>query len=83
MSTGELLLTLLVALLVFGPDKLPMLAKHLGQFIRCLDRYKQQAHAIWQQQLNEQQLQENTRKAQKADAVYQQGIQHEQSEHQS
>jgi len=72
MSSGQLLLTLLIALLVFGPDKLPMLARHAGQLIARLERYKQQASALWQSQLNEQQLQENTRKAHEADAVYQQ-----------
>jgi len=34
MGTGELLLILLVALLVFGPKKLPDLAKGLGKAIR-------------------------------------------------
>ena len=70
MSTGQLLLTLLVALLVFGPDKLPMLARHLGQAIARLERYKQQAIALWQTHSNEQLLQENQRKAHEADAVY-------------
>lgn len=70
MSTGQLLLTLLIALLVFGPSKLPMLAQHLGQLIARLDNYKQQARSLWQEQLNAQQLQENMRKAHEADAGY-------------
>jgi len=72
MSTGELLLTLLVALFVFGPSKLPMLAKHLGTLIARLTGYKQQAAAFWQSQLDEQQLQENLKKAEQADIVYEQ-----------
>jgi sec-independent protein translocase protein TatB len=72
MSFGQLFLTTLIALLVFGPDKLPMLARHAGRLIARLERYKQQAITFWQQQLNEQQLQENTRKAHEADVVYQQ-----------
>ena len=72
MSSGQLLLTVLIALLVFGPDKLPMLAQHAGRLLSRLERYKQQATALWQAQLNEQQLQENTRQAHAADAVYQQ-----------
>jgi len=72
MSPGQLFLTVLIALLVFGPNKLPMLARHAGLLIARLMRYKQQAIALWQSQLNEQQLQENTRRAQEADAVYQQ-----------
>lgn len=74
MSSGELLLTLLVALFVFGPKKLPMLAYHLGKLIGRLNGYKQQAVIFWQQQINEQQLQENTEKAEKADASYQQKL---------
>ena len=70
MSTGQFLLTMLVALLVFGPDKLPMLARHLGQLIARFNRYKQQAQAFWQTHLNEQLLQENQCKAREADAVY-------------
>ncbi|WED42814.1 Sec-independent protein translocase subunit TatA/TatB [Legionella cardiaca] len=70
MSSGELLLTLLVALIVFGPNKLPMLAEHLGKLFRHVNYFKQQAIAFWQAQLNEQQLKENTRKAEKADALY-------------
>ena len=72
MSAGQLLLTLLVALLVFGPSKLPMLAQHLGRLMAQLDHYKQNVQTLWQKQLNEQQLQENSRKAHKADAIYQQ-----------
>ncbi len=72
MSFGELLLTLVVALTVFGPKKLPMVAHHLGQWASRFNRFKQQAAAFWQQQQNEQQLQDNIRKAQKADAGYQQ-----------
>ena len=70
MSVGELLLTLIVALVVFGPKKLPMVAHHLGQLTGRLNGYKQQVQTLWQQELNEQQLQENIKKAQKADASY-------------
>lgn len=72
MSSGELLLTFLVAIVVFGPNKLPMLAEHLGKLVRHLNHLKQQVTNFWQNQLDEQQLKENTRKAEKADAVYQQ-----------
>lgn len=72
MSSGQLILTALIALLVFGPNKLPMLARHAGLLMARLERYKHQATALWQAQLNEQKLQENTRKAHAADAVYQQ-----------
>ncbi|KTC91572.1 twin-arginine translocase TatA/TatE family subunit [Fluoribacter dumoffii] len=70
MSSGEILLILLVALIVFGPNKLPMLARHLGLLIRRLNQFKAQATVLWQQQLNELQLQENQRKAKEADEQY-------------
>ena len=70
MSSGELLLTLLIALFVFGPKKLPMLAYHLGKLMGRLNGYKQQALAFWEEQINERQLQENTKKAEKADENY-------------
>ncbi len=72
MSAGELLLTLLVALFVFGPSKLPMLAHHLGKLFAKLNYYKQKAAMFYQSQLNEQQLQENIKKAEQADINYRQ-----------
>lgn len=74
MSSGEVLLTLLVALFVFGPKKLPMLAYHLGKLIARINLYKQQAMLFWQQQINEQQLHDNTEKAEKADKHYQEKV---------
>lgn len=74
MSSGELLLTLLVALIVFGPSKLPMLATHLGQLIKKIHQIKTHATTIWHQQLQELQLQENKQKAKKADAQYEENL---------
>lgn len=70
MNSGELLVIFVVALVVFGPNKLPMLAHHLGKLIRQLNHMKTQASSFWQAQLNEQQLLENQKKAEKADALY-------------
>lgn len=70
MSTGELLVIFIVALIVFGPKKLPMLATHLGLLIRKLNQLKAQASAFWQQQLHVLQYQENQRKAKEADERY-------------
>ena len=70
MSSGELLVILIVALIVFGPKKLSMLATHLGIVMRKLQQMKAQATTLWQQQLNELQLQENQRKAKEADEQY-------------
>ncbi len=73
MSISELLLTVFVAVIVFGPDKLPMLAKHIGLAVKKLNRLKEQFSEFWQQQLNEAQLLENTQKAEKVDGDYQSG----------
>lgn len=35
---GELIVILLVALLVFGPDRLPEMARSVGQFVRNFQR---------------------------------------------
>lgn len=68
--SGEILVILIVALIVFGPKKLPMLATHLGLLLRKINHFKAQAVALWQQQLKEIQFQENQRKAQEADEQY-------------
>ncbi|ASQ47413.1 twin-arginine translocase TatA/TatE family subunit [Legionella clemsonensis] len=83
MSSGELLLILLVAIVVFGPNKLPMLAEHLGKLFQHLNQFKQQAKAFWQAQLNEQQLLENTRKAEKVDALYKAGTKNSENQAES
>ncbi|MCE0722155.1 Sec-independent protein translocase subunit TatA/TatB [Legionella resiliens] len=70
MSGGELLIIFIVALIVFGPKKLPMLATHLGLLIRKLNQLRAQAGILWQQQLDALQLQENQRKAKEADEQY-------------
>ncbi|HAU1152926.1 TPA: twin-arginine translocase TatA/TatE family subunit [Legionella pneumophila] len=72
MSLGELLLIFIVAIIVFGPEKLPMLATHLGLFMRKINQLKEHTSSFWQQQLNEIQLHENQCKAEKADLHYQQ-----------
>jgi sec-independent protein translocase protein TatB len=66
----ELLVIFIVALIVFGPNKLPILATHLGILVRKLNQLKVHATAFWQQQLQEYQLQENQRKAEEADKSY-------------
>lgn len=70
MSLSELLLTAFVALIVFGPSKMPMLAKHLGIAMKHINQFKQQLSEFWQNQLNEAQLIENNHKAEKADDLY-------------
>ena len=74
MSGGELALTLIVALVVFGPSKLPMLAEHLGKLLRSINQLKQQGSLFWQTQVKEQELQESIRRAEEADAIYKKGF---------
>lgn len=70
MNSMELLVILVVALIVFGPNKLPMLAAHLGKLFRKAHHLKEQLQAFWETQIQEQQLLENQRKAEKADTHY-------------
>ena len=69
---SQLWVVLVVALFVFGPNKLPLVASHLGRLIRRINQFKGLVTAFWQQQLMEQQLQENMKKAQEMDVHYQQ-----------
>lgn len=70
MSISETLIILMVALVVFGPEKLPELAKHLGKLIAKGRQIKAQL----EQQLHQQQLHfdldENIKKAAEADKKY-------------
>ena len=68
--SGELILIVLVALLVFGPNKLPMLATNLGLVMRQISILKNKINVLWEQQVQELQLQENQRKADEADKHY-------------
>ena len=70
MSSGELILTAAVGLIVFGPSKLPMLARHLGLLITKFNRIKIQVASLWQEQVNELQLRENIKKAEDAEKQY-------------
>ncbi|MBA2710632.1 MAG: twin-arginine translocase TatA/TatE family subunit [Tatlockia sp.] len=71
MISSELLLTFLVALIVFGPNKLPMLAEHLGKLFKQIESLKKQVAIFWQKQMDEHKLLENKLKAEQADEIYQ------------
>lgn len=71
MSLSELLLTLMVALIVFGPKQLPMAATHLGKLLQRVNQFKRELGIYWQQQLDQEQLQINQQKAEQADKWYQ------------
>lgn len=67
MNLAELLLTLVIALIVFGPERLPSVARHLGKLFGYANRYKQRALQWWEEQKKELQLQENIKKAEQID----------------
>ena len=71
MSLGELILTLIVALVVFGPKQLKTLARHAAHVIKQMARYKEQMQFLWESQMHEQLLQENRKKAREIDEAYQ------------
>lgn len=71
MSIAETLVILLVALIVFGPEKLPELAKHLGKLAAKSRHFKDQLAQLWHQQQLQFELDENIKKAQAADKKYQ------------
>ncbi|MCC5792711.1 MAG: twin-arginine translocase TatA/TatE family subunit [Legionellaceae bacterium] len=75
MSLAEVLVILLVALLVWGPTKLPMLLRHAFHLKKKLDAWQQQWQAFWQAQVKEQALLENQERAKEADKYYQQNHQ--------
>lgn len=70
MSLAELLIIFIVALVVFGPSKLPMLAAHLATLVGFLAERQQLITKFWQEQVNVCQLQDNEKKASQADFHY-------------
>ena len=71
MSFAELVLIFLVAVIVFGPKQLPMVARHLGLVINTLAQLKEKAAQVWNTQVKEWQLLDNEQKAADADKHYQ------------
>ncbi len=72
MSLAELLVVLTISLIVFGPSKLPMLARHLGVLLRKLNQVQARFNQLWQNKLKEIELIENEKRASEIDAQYQQ-----------
>lgn len=66
-NTSEVLVILLVALIVFGPSKLPMLARHLGLALAKINDLKALTASFIEQEAAKQQLKENLRRAEEAE----------------
>tara|TARA_B110000879_G_C11089700_1_gene478406 strand:+ start:757 stop:975 length:219 start_codon:yes stop_codon:yes gene_type:complete len=70
MSLPETIVIFMVALIVFGPDKLPELAKHVGKLVAKGRHLKSQFDEQWQKQQRQFELDENLKKAEEADKKY-------------
>jgi Tat protein translocase TatB subunit len=49
---SEVIVILFVALLVFGPNKLPELARNLGKFYRTINEWKSQIQGTFEEVIN-------------------------------
>lgn len=70
MSIAELLVIALVALCVFGPNKLPELAQNIGRLVGKARKLKTQFDEYLHQQQLQLELEKNIKKAEQADKSY-------------
>lgn len=70
MSLSELIVIFLVALIVFGPSKLPELGYNLGKLIAKARQLKAQLEHLLQQHQQQLALEENIKKAEQAAQHY-------------
>lgn len=68
--SGELLLIFMVALLVFPPQKWPMLIRHLARITQQIKTLYADLQTCWHEGLAKIQLAENNEKANDADKNY-------------
>jgi Tat protein translocase TatB subunit len=73
----EMLVILIVALVVFGPNQLPQLAKTLGRLCAFGQQIKQQSQATLDETLQEIELEKREQLAKQTDQHYQQNENHE------
>jgi sec-independent protein translocase protein TatB len=66
-SVLEVLLTIIVAVIVFGPDKLPQLSRQLGQWLLRYQQFSQQGQYFIDRQIKQAQLDINEQRARQAD----------------
>lgn len=69
MSLAEVLVIALVALIVIGPKQLPTVAHHCGRYYQLLRNGYQQIRNQFNDQLKQEQLKENIRKAEEVEKV--------------
>ena len=68
MSILEVLVVMVVAMIVFGPNQLPELSKKLAKLYRLTQQLKSKALEIIAKQQAELQLEENLKKAKQAES---------------
>jgi len=72
-NLSEILVIVVVALIVFGPERLPAIARRSGQWWRQWQHLKNQLDQQVETQMNHYRLSENEAKAQEADQTYLEG----------
>ncbi len=68
MSILEMLVVMVVAMIVFGPNQLPELSRKLAKLYRLTQQLKSKAQEIIAKQQAELQLEENLKKAKQAES---------------
>lgn len=69
-SIGEIAIIIIVALVVFGPDKLPELAQRLGRLFHQWQRFTSSIQKDIEESLKEEELNKRIEKAKEADQMY-------------
>ena len=70
MSIAEILVITIVAFIVFGPDKIPHLARNLAKLLAVVNNYKYSFNKRWDEEVKKMTLEENLKKAETADEKY-------------
>lgn len=70
MSFGELAIVLIVALIVLGPQRLPVVARAIGRLFAKAQHFTNQFQEEVDQYLKEEQLRDNINRAEEVDKLY-------------
>ena len=67
MSFAEVVIILIVALIVIGPERLPSAARTVGRWVQGVKNFSSGIQSEFDQQIKQEQLEENIRKAEAAE----------------
>jgi len=70
MGFGEILIVILVALIVLGPDKLPQVAKFAGRVFYKIQKFSTAIHTEVDEHIKQEMLSDNIKKAEAVDKLY-------------